>query len=292
MIWTDIGAVWRGPVLAHSGTISDHMYVVIHTADGSFEGTIAWQKNPQAGNSSHFVVAKDGRIAQVNDTANRSGAQKAGNPYSIAIENEGFETQPLTNAQIQANAKILAKAHMVHGVPLQLTGIVGRRGLGHHSMGAESGVDWGHSACPGGIIKSQKPTILSLATQMASAGSFAVGGNQDMDFNQATKLDGVFNLYPTVKLDTNLGVGTPALAPFPVPITGRFNALEAKVDLLLKMAGVAQVDIDDIQARTGSVTLTQADLDAISAATGHTPEQLIGYAKAGYQAATDDNPAT
>lgn len=161
-LWLDI-AEWRGPVLHHSGTIVDHKYVVIHTADGTYEGTIAWQKSPQSDNSSHFIVDFNGKIAQVNDTANRSGAQIEGNPFSIAIENAGDERHPLTDAQLTANAKILAKAHQVHGIPLQLTGKVGIPGLGHHSMGAESGVNWGHSQCPGNIIKAQKPEILKRA---------------------------------------------------------------------------------------------------------------------------------
>lgn len=161
-LWTDI-AEWRGPVLHHSGTIADHMYVVIHTADGSYEGTIAWQKSTKSDNSSHFVVDFNGKIAQLNDTVNRSGAQKAGNPYSISVENAGNEKRPLTPQQIEANARILAKAHQVHHIPLQLTGRVGTRGLGHHSMGAESNVDWGHALCPGVIIKAQKQAIVERA---------------------------------------------------------------------------------------------------------------------------------
>jgi len=160
--WPDI-ADWRGPTPNTSGSIIDHMYVVVHTADGSYEGTISWQKNPSAKVSSHFVVAKDGRIAQMLDTNAKAWTQINGNPYSISIENEGNENTPLTDAQLTANAKILAKAHQVHGVPLQLTGKVGVRGLGHHSMGAESSVNWGHSLCPGNIIKAQKPEILARA---------------------------------------------------------------------------------------------------------------------------------
>jgi len=170
-LWTDI-AEWRGPVLHHKGVIAEYKYVVVHTADGSYEGTIAWQKNRESNNSSHFIVDVDGTIAQVNDTANRSGAQIKGNPYAIAIENAGNERTPLTPQQIEANAKVLAKAHLVHGIPLQLTGKVGTPGLGHHSMGAESGVKWGHSACPGDIIKGQKPAILARAKELVHGPAF------------------------------------------------------------------------------------------------------------------------
>jgi hypothetical protein len=171
--WPDI-ATWVGTTPNTSGSIADHMYVVIHTADGSYDGTIAWQKNPSAKVSSHFIVAKDGRCAQMLDTNARSWCQIEGNPYSIAIENEGNENTPLTSQQIEAIAHILAKANQVHGVPLQITGRVGTRGLGHHSMGAESGVNWGHSACPGSIIKSQKPQILARAQQIISGNPAAV----------------------------------------------------------------------------------------------------------------------
>jgi hypothetical protein len=166
-LWSDI-AQWRGPVLHHSGTISDHRYVIVHTAEGSYEGTISWQKNPDSDNSSHFIVDFDGKIAQVNDTANRSGAQKAGNPYSISIENAGNHGTALTDAQLTANAKILAKAHQVYGIPLQVTNNPDTRGLGHHSMGCETGVDWGHCDCPGNIIKAQKAQIVGRAISIVN----------------------------------------------------------------------------------------------------------------------------
>jgi hypothetical protein len=174
-IWTDI-AQWRGPT-ANCGDgdgisnepgdrIVDHMYVVLHIAQGGYEGTIAWQRNPDANVASHFVVAKDGRIAQLVDTNIRAWTQALGNPYSISIENEGFVPTALTAQQHESCAKILAKAHVLHGIPLQVTGRVGTRGLGHHSMGFESGVNWGHSECPGINIKNQKSSIVQRAIQI------------------------------------------------------------------------------------------------------------------------------
>lgn len=217
-LWSDI-AEWRGPVLHHSGTISSYMYVVIHTADGSYEGTIAWQKNPDADNSSHFIVDVDGKIAQVNDTANRSGAQILGNPYSIAVENAGNENTPLTPYQIEANARILAKAHLVHGIPLQITNRVGTPGLGHHSMGAESGVRWGHSQCPGEIIKGQKAAILARAVEIVSGvpqqgddmllrepnGTVHIEfGGRSASFSSETELAGVKPAQPLVNVPQSI----------------------------------------------------------------------------------------
>jgi hypothetical protein len=162
MIWSDI-AQWVGPTPNHGGAITQHLYVVEHIADGTFAGTISWQKNPSANVSSHFIVAKDGRIAQMVDTDQQAWTQVQGNPYSISIENEGFSGDYLTDAQLQASATILQRCHAVYGIPLQVTGQVGVPGLGHHSMGYESGVNWGHQFCPGEHIKAQKPTIVNLA---------------------------------------------------------------------------------------------------------------------------------
>lgn len=60
-----------------------------------------------------------------------------------------------------------------------------------------------------------------------------VGGGQDMDFNEHQKLDAVFNLYPTVKLDQdNIPDGKGNIGVFPVPLTVFLNNMMAKIDAL------------------------------------------------------------
>lgn len=173
------GAEWRGHVPYNSGdgdrtpleaadAIVDYWHLVEHIADGSYLGTISWQHNDNSNVSSHFTVAKDGRIAQLVDTHDRAWTQIKGNPRAISIENEGFTGQALTPQQIEASALIFAWVHMVHGIPLQLTGDPNRKGLGHHSMGAESGIEWGHSECPGPKIIAQKPAILARAIELVA----------------------------------------------------------------------------------------------------------------------------
>jgi hypothetical protein len=248
--WPDI-ATWVGPTPNTSGSIVDHMYVVIHTADGSYDGTIAWQKNPSANVSSHFIVAKDGRCAQMLDTNAKSWCQIEGNPYSIAIENEGSENTPLTAQQIEAIARILAKANQVHGVPLQVTGRVGTRGLGHHSMGAESGVNWGHSACPGSIIKAQKPQILARAQQIVS-------GNTDA----------VLEAFMTALTDDqqhDLWVWMAALIDPSTPDNGRTDD-RFHFPPVLKQIKADVAAIKTALSTPAPVVLSQADRDAIVAA--------------------------
>jgi N-acetylmuramoyl-L-alanine amidase len=181
MIWTDI-AEWRGPTPNHSGAMLEQRGVVVHIAEGSYEGTISWCKNPDSNVSCHFVVAADGRIAQVADTDVTVWTQIAGNGHWISVENEGHTPNPLTPAQVDANARILAKAHQVYGAPLQLAFDPTGRGLGHHSMGTDghdnptdtwTGPTWGHTDCPGPAIYSQKPAIVARAVELTEGGDMA-----------------------------------------------------------------------------------------------------------------------
>jgi hypothetical protein len=177
--WTDL-AQWVGPTVNEGdgdgkpGEQEDHLLehrgVVIHIADGTYLGTIAWQRNPAADVSSTFICAKDGRRAQMVDTDDRAWTQRAGNSRWHSIEFEGYTGQSLTAQQVEFAAQVLAREHREYGVPLQVATSPSGRGLGHHSMGAESGVDWGHSECPGPAIKAQKPQIVARAIEIINGG--------------------------------------------------------------------------------------------------------------------------
>ncbi|MGA7730061.1 MAG: peptidoglycan recognition family protein [Chloroflexia bacterium] len=113
-----------------------HKAVVLHIAEGSYLGTLQeFSDNSPAEKSSHFVVAKDGRIAQIvniNDSAWANGLcwqvdhwrvpdcsvrenptwvdiVPGSNPnlYTISIEHEGFTGQPLTDAMKAATVRLL-----------------------------------------------------------------------------------------------------------------------------------------------------------------------------------------
>ena len=99
---TDYGpAAW---VPAHSATSpsptgrSSHNinYVVIHTTQGSYNGTISWFQNPASQVSAHYVVkSSDGAVTQM--VREKDIAWHAGNwtynTQSIGIEHEGFVEQ-------------------------------------------------------------------------------------------------------------------------------------------------------------------------------------------------------
>lgn len=103
--------------------------IVMHIADGSYEGTKAWFLNAASQTSSHFIVAKDGRICQCvplgkmawcnGTTATKGDSRYYGNSsleivrelggnanqYSVSIEFEGKYAETggaLTEAQLEA----------------------------------------------------------------------------------------------------------------------------------------------------------------------------------------------
>lgn len=155
-------AEWRGPVpnKTPSGMYM-HKGLVLHIMQGTLEGTDSWFHNPKAQVSAHFGVGKDGTIYQWVNAHDKAWAEVSGNGYWISVENEGKTGELLTQAQVEANAKIYAWAHRSFGCKLQLANEPGGEGLGYHSMG---GADWGnHPDCPGHLIVSQRQAILDRA---------------------------------------------------------------------------------------------------------------------------------
>lgn len=143
------GAEWAGE--HGSSPMSRYDIVCIHTIVGYAPAHAA-----------HFSTHADGRIVQSIDTAYQSAANLNGNPRVIAIENEDHgdafgawkssdNAPPLTDAQIDACARILRWAHETHGIPLQLCpdSRPGSRGLAYHRQGIDG--NFGTFAFPGRV---------------------------------------------------------------------------------------------------------------------------------------------
>ena len=157
-------ATWR-PVSGHTdGPMTAHVGVVLHVneSNGNLYNWVAGDHNM----SCHFEVYKDGSAEQYIDTADSSWCQMDGNATYISVETEGFATEPLTAAQLRKVAEIVAEAHTVHGIPLQLADTPGQAGFGWHGMG---GAAWGgHTGCPGDQRKAQRAAILTLAQALVN----------------------------------------------------------------------------------------------------------------------------
>jgi hypothetical protein len=137
----------------------------------------------------HFSTTNKGKILQSRDTKFRSAANLDGNHRVIAIENEDAALDiPLSGEQVEACAKILAWAHKVHGVPLQLCpdSKPGSRGLAYHRQGIDGnfgvpgarfpgrvagGEHWSESfgkICPRDKRIEQLPAILKRAKELVN----------------------------------------------------------------------------------------------------------------------------
>jgi|SRR5262245_36990457 len=177
-------AVWRGPALNHGGAMSEFRGLVIHIAEGYYEGTIQYMLHNPDSASSHFVCGNgalgqgnDGDLAQLLDTSIVAYTQINGNGKWISVECAGFTPNALTAAQVETVAQLFAWCHQVHGVKLQLAYDPTGFGLGHHSMGTDghdnptdtwTGPTWGHTDCPGPAIYNQKPAILARAIEIVT----------------------------------------------------------------------------------------------------------------------------
>jgi hypothetical protein len=161
-------AEWRGPTANHNGAMGDYQGLVVHIADGYYDGTISWAKNGTSGMSCHFVAGKNGELAQILDTSLQSWCQADGNSRWLSVECVGFTGDALTVAQLETVARLFAELHRIHGIPLQLANSPDGHGLGHHSMG---GAAWGgHYSCPGDAIIAQKPQIITRAQALVEGG--------------------------------------------------------------------------------------------------------------------------
>lgn len=127
--------------------------IVSHITEGNFDGAVTWLSNPASGASSHFVVAKDGRITQLVDikeaawingtsvdidkdtkrhysksTLAQVRARKTNaNYYTIGIEHEGFSKDGqgrLTDIQLEAtiwlHKHIIKEVKRLYGIDINL----------------------------------------------------------------------------------------------------------------------------------------------------------------------------
>lgn len=65
--------------------------VTIHTAQGSYAGTISWFKNASAQVSAHYVIrSSDGQVTQMVRNAHTAWHVRSHNSYTLGIEHEGY----------------------------------------------------------------------------------------------------------------------------------------------------------------------------------------------------------
>lgn len=183
-------AVYPGAVYMPLNSFSDpgmpRTGLVLHVNDGN-SPSLYWWIAGRNGMSCHWQVAKSGRVEQYVDTDRAAWAQQAGNADYLSVETEGFPSEPLNQAQLDALAKLYHWLHDTHGFPYQLADAPGERGFGWHGMG---GTAWGHTECPGVLRREQRDDVLAEAR--ALDGSVA---KEDDDMARFVKLSGTNKVF-------------------------------------------------------------------------------------------------
>ncbi|MEZ0471028.1 N-acetylmuramoyl-L-alanine amidase [Luteimonas salinilitoris] len=110
---TDYGpAIWS-PAHASNYTASRSASVsavTIHTAQGSYAGTISWFKNASANVSAHYVIrSSDGQVTQMVRHAHTAWHVRNHNSYTLGIEHEGYVNNSAwyTTAMYNASAALV-----------------------------------------------------------------------------------------------------------------------------------------------------------------------------------------
>ncbi|WP_327302513.1 N-acetylmuramoyl-L-alanine amidase [Streptomyces sp. NBC_01298] len=136
--------------------------LVLHVQEG--EGSLYERFNtPGIKTSSHFWVSRDGETEQYVSVLDRAWAQVDGNGGWASVETSGFATRPLTEAQVEAVARVYAWGAGAHGWPPAVSERPDQPGLGVHAMG---GAAWGGHACPGGLRSGQRTEIIRRVLEL------------------------------------------------------------------------------------------------------------------------------
>ena len=107
----------------------DISLIVVHVAQGSYSGTISWFDKSRSNVSAHYVVNRNGKVAQC--VRNEDIAWHAGdwsyNRRSIGIEHAGYASEPKTARQYRSSARLSAYLSRRFGIPVDRQHVIGHR---------------------------------------------------------------------------------------------------------------------------------------------------------------------
>lgn len=158
MPWFDCAT--RRPISANTGgMLSPNLGLVLHhqAGNGSLYGFF---NNPASQVSAHFWVSKTGQIEQYVDTNVVSWHGRSLNSRYVGMETEGCASapyaEPMTEAMINAIARIYKEGAQRHGWKNALANADGQPGFGYHRMGV-------NTACPCDVRLNKRQDILNRA---------------------------------------------------------------------------------------------------------------------------------
>jgi hypothetical protein len=128
--------------------------IVVHVTEGAFWGSVRWLKSERSHASSHYVVARRGRIVQLvhqSDIAWHAGNWRI-NAHSIGIEHEGITADPggFTDRQYESSARLVAHIARTSLMPIDRRHLIGHAdvpdpdgsGIGGSSNHTDPGPFW------------------------------------------------------------------------------------------------------------------------------------------------------
>lgn len=128
--------------------------IIIHTAQGTLEGTVSWFRNPDRRvlSATHYVIGEDGDIVQMVPDENKaihagSTIEPGWNDRSIGIEHAGWvdDGKPPSDAQLKASAMVTAVMCRKFGIPVDRTHILGHVEVPHRptdDFHTDPGKEW------------------------------------------------------------------------------------------------------------------------------------------------------
>lgn len=153
-------ALWRPISTNTGGRMTANLGCLLHHQVGN-NSLFGWFNNPGARVSAHFWISRMGLIEQYVDTDTVSWHAINLNPRYVGVETEGClgRDEAMTNAQVDAFARLYEEGSRRHGWPNALINRNGDRGFGFHRMTGFSG----STACPCTIRLNQRREILNRA---------------------------------------------------------------------------------------------------------------------------------
>lgn len=152
-------ANWRPISTNMGGNITNNLGLVLHHQAGN-GSLFNFFNNPSAEVSAHFWVSKTGVIEQYVDTSRVAWHGRSLNTNYVGVETEGCATspyaEPLTDAAIQALARLYKEGNQKHGWANAIINQQGQRGFGFHRMAVNTG-------CPCDVRNNRRQDILNIA---------------------------------------------------------------------------------------------------------------------------------
>jgi N-acetyl-anhydromuramyl-L-alanine amidase AmpD len=162
-------------LVANRPTSSAINYVIIHTTQGSYSGTINWFKNSAANVSAHYVIrSSDGQITQMVREKDVAYHVRSYNSSSVGIEHEGFVDNPswYTDAMYRASAALTRNICQKYGLALTRTHVKGHSEMPGNDH-SDPGPNWNWTYYMQLVAGSSWETIVDNAT----SGGFSASGN-------------------------------------------------------------------------------------------------------------------